>query len=301
MYIRNLRKSFAGLATFLLILLHTSAFAQQSPAAGPKHSLWKVSSKTNTVYILGSVHLLKQGDYPLDQVFEKAYENSQQLYFEIDLDNVDNQKLQQLTVDKGTYGSMQSLSQAISKQTYELAKQRLAGLGLKIEQFERLKPWLLATTIAVAELQKLGYDPGEGVDQYFYRKAKTDGKKVDGFETAEYQLNLLADMPARMQEEMLLQTLKDLDETSTQIAAVVDAWKAGDAVALDNLLLKSFKDFPDVYKTLVVDRNMNWLSKIEPLIGRKENVMIIVGAAHLVGKDGLIAALKQNGYQVEQL
>jgi uncharacterized protein YbaP (TraB family) len=299
--IRALRRTSSVLAAILLFLLCINAPAQQSKDVEKKHSLWKISSKSNTVYIFGSVHLLKESDYPLDKSIEKAFENSSRLFFEINLDTIDDQKMKQLTIAKGTYSDGQTLKASLSNQTYEFAKKRLADQGLNIEQLEKLKPWLLAITIDVLELQKMGFDQSRGIDKYFYEKAKKNGKKVDGFETAEYQVNLLADMPAAMQETMLLQTMKDLDEAQKEMTAIVEAWKSGDADALDTFLLKSFKDYPEIGKMLIVDRNKNWLPRIESLISQNENVMIIVGAAHLVGKDGVISLLKQKGYQVEQL
>jgi uncharacterized protein len=299
--IRAFRRTSAILATIYLSLLCINVSAQQSQDFEKKHSLWKISSKSATVYILGSVHVLKEGDYPLDQNIEKAFEISSQILFEINFNTIDEQTIKRLTMDKGTYKDGQTLKDRLSKQTYELTKKRLSDLGLNIDQFERFKPWLLAITLDMLELQKLGFDQSRGIDKYFYSKAKNNGKKVDGFETAEYQLNLLGDMPAAMQETLLLQTIKELDEVQQEVATLVEAWKSGDMNSLDTILLKSFKDYPGVSKMLIVDRNKNWLPKIESLIGQKENVMIIVGAAHLVGKDGIIALLKQRGYRVEQL
>ncbi|MGE5173482.1 MAG: TraB/GumN family protein [Betaproteobacteria bacterium] len=206
----------------------------------------------------------------------------------------------QLTIAKGVYHDGRTLKDDLSEQTYKYAKKRLPDLGLEIEKVETLKPWLLAMTFGISELQKLGYDENRGVDQYFYKKAKNDGKKVDGFETAEYQLDLFGDMPAALQEALLLQTMQELGEMPKVLAVLVAAWKSGDEAALDQVLLKSAKEFPDLNKALIIDRNKKWLPAIESLVGRQENVMIIVGAAHLVGKDGIIAALKQKGYQVEQ-
>jgi uncharacterized protein YbaP (TraB family) len=298
---RAFRKTIPVLSAILLFLLCVNVFAQQPKGPGQKHPLWKISSKTNTVYLLGSVHLLKQDAYPLDKSIEKAYEDSPRLFFEINFDEVDEQKLQQLMVAKGSYRDGRTLKDDLSRRTYELTKKRLADQGLNIEQFERLKPWLLAMTIEVSELQRLGFDQNRGVDKYFYEKAKKDGKKIDGFETAEYQLNLLGDMPAGMQEAQLLQTMQELDDVQEDVGAIIDAWKSGNAEALDTVLHKSSRDHPDVYQRLITDRNKNWLPGIEALIGRKENAMIIVGAAHLVGEGGILAALKQKGYQVEQL
>lgn len=301
MLIRKFRKTVPVLAAILLSLLCVNSFAQQSTVPERKHPLWKISSKTNTVYLLGSVHLMKQDAYPLDKSIEKAYENSPRLFFEIDLGKIDEKEMQQFTVTKGTYTDGRTLKDVLSKQTYEFAKKRLSDLGLTIEQFERLKPWLLAMVIEISELQKLGFDQNQGIDKYFYKKAKQDKKEVDGFETAEYQLDLLGNIPANMQESLLLQTMKELDDIQNEFTSIIDAWKSGDVEALDKSLLKSFKNYPDVYKALITDRNKNWLPKIEALIGQKENAMIIVGFAHLAGKDGILAAFKEKGYQVEQL
>jgi uncharacterized protein YbaP (TraB family) len=301
MFERTFRKAIAVFSSILLFLLCINVFAQQSKGPERKHPLWKISSKTNTVYLLGSVHLLKQDAYPLDTSIEKAYENSPRLFFEINLVEMDEQKLQQLTLAKGVYHDGRTLKDELSKQAYEFTKKRLADQGLNIEQFDRLKPWLVAMTIAVGEMQRLGFDPNQGVDKYFYEKAKKDKKKIDGFETAEYQLNLLGDMPAAMQEAQLLQTMKELDDMQKEISVIIEAWKSGNAEGLDAVLLKSFRDYPDVYKKLITDRNKNWLPKIESLIGQKENAMIVVGIAHLVGKGGILEALKQKGDKVEQL
>jgi uncharacterized protein YbaP (TraB family) len=266
-----------------------------------KHSLWKVSSKTNTVFLLGSIHLLKQDDYPLDRAIESAYEKSSRLYFEVNLDTVDEQKLQRLAIAKGTQTNARTLKDDLSTQTYETARKHLSDIGLTIEQFSALKPWLLATTLVVGELQKLGYDPGQGIDKYFYDKAKKDHKSVDGFEMAEYQVGLFSDMTASVQEALLLQTLSEIHEIGLQFPAIITAWKSGETEALDSTLLKSFQEYPAIYKTLLSDRNRNWLPKILSLIGRGENCMVVVGTAHLVGADGIIAILKQKGYRVEQL
>ncbi len=300
-HIHTSRKTISILSVILLVLFSINAVAQHAKDHDRKHPLWKISTKTNTVYLLGSVHVLKQEAYPLDKVIEKAYKNSPRLFFEVNLGEMNPQELQQLTVKKGFYDDDQTIKAGLSAETYELVKKRLTENGMNIENFERLRPWLLAMTIEVSELQRLGFDPNLGLDKYFYEKAKKDKKKVDGFETAEYQLNLLADMPDEMQEAMLLQTMKDIDEGEKELNEMFEAWKTGNVEVLDTDLLKSFQDFPELYKRLITDRNNNWIPKIESLIGQKENAMVIVGTAHLVGKDGILMTLRQKGYQVNQL
>ena len=266
-----------------------------------KHCLWKVSYGTNAVYLLGSVHLLKQDDYMLDWNIEKAYENSSRLLFEVDFDTIDEQKIQQVSITKGTHTDKKTLKDDLSAQTFEIARKRLSDIGLDIEQFKTLKPWLLATTLSVVELQRLGYDPKQGIDIYFYKKARKDGKRVDSLETAEYQLSVFSDLPVSVQDAMLLQTLSELQDIENQIPVIIKTWKSGDAEALVKVLLNSFQEFPGIYKTLLVDRNKKWLPRIQALMDLKENSMVVVGAAHLIGADGIIASLKQKGYRIEQL
>lgn len=298
LHTRNLRKSL-GLIVVLYLLVCISALAQGT-ADSKKHCIWKVSSKNNTVYIVGSVHLMKE-DNKLDDIFEKVYKDSSRLFFEVDLDDMDQQKTQEITAGIGLYPEGVTLKDRLSKQAYESASKGLSSLGLNIGQVENLKPWLISVTIATARLQMLGYDPNLGVDRYLFNKARKDGKKVEGLETLDYQLNLFASMSDKMQEEMLLQTLKDLDEIESNVDSIMAAWKSGDTKKLEDTLLKSFEEYPEMYKLLITDRNRNWLPKIESLLRQNVKSMVVVGAAHLVGKDGIIFALRQKGYLVEQL
>ncbi len=298
---RAFRRTTLALSAILLLFLYCTVLAQQAQKPDQKHSLWKVQSKTNTVYLLGSIHALRQNAYPLDAAVEQAYEKSAQLFFEMNLDEAESPKLQQLSVFRGTYHNGRSLKDDLSNQTYELVKKHLPDLGLRIEQVERFKPWLLAMTLEMSELQQMGFDPDRGIDRYFYEKAKNDRKETHGFETGAYQLNLLSDMPAGMQEAMLLETMQDINSALKDMDVIVEAWRTGNTGELEQFLLKGFRDFPDVYQRLIVVRNKNWTPRIETLIGQKENVLVVVGAAHLVGKDGILAALKRDGYQVEQL
>ncbi len=300
MHFGTIRKSIITAALVLFVLLSSGAFVQSQAGSKEKHFLWKVRSKTSTVYLAGSVHFLKKTDYPLDESFEKAYQDSKKIFFEINLDTADQNKIQQITFTKGMYQDGPKLKDRVRKETYEKTKEGLSSLGLNIEQFHQFKPWLLGMSITIFKLQSLGYDPNQGVDKYFYRKAKADGKAIGGFETAEYQMDLLGGMDDALQEQLLLQSLKDLANMEAYVGVFVDAWKAGDTKTLEEQSMKSYAEFAEIYAILLTQRNKNWLPKIERLIKANENTMIIVGAAHLVGKDGIIAALRAKGYTVEQ-
>ncbi len=295
---RAFRRAFV-LAVAALVL-SAAVHAADARHGKKKHFLWKVSSRTATIYLAGSIHIMRQSDYPLDPVYENAYNDSGAVYFEINPNGMDEQSIRQLTLDKGMYPAMQSLSTALSGSAYEEVKPTLSSIGLSIEQAERMRPWLLGLAIAVGELQRLGYDPDHGMDRYFMNRAARDGKKTGGFETVDYQLSLLANMPDAVQEQMLLQTLQDLQETEANYREMTAAWKTGDTDRMDAFLLQSFRAYPSVYERLIVERNRAWVSAIERLLREKENHLVVVGAAHMVGKDGIIAALRQKGYPVQQ-
>jgi uncharacterized protein YbaP (TraB family) len=150
------------------------------------------------------------------------------------------------------------------------------------------------------EWQKTGFDPELGLDKHFYDQAKADGKRTEGLETAEYQISRLDGMSMEQQEHLLSESLKDLDAERANMTRLVDAWRAGDAPAVERIVLSELKQEPLLYQRLLVERNRNWIPKIEALFARPRPAFVVVGAAHLVGPDGLIALLRAKGYTVEQ-
>ncbi len=269
--------------------------------AAEKRSLWRVRSKSNVVYLLGSIHYLKPQSYPLAQEMEAAFKDAKKMIFEINLESAEGGRAQQLMAAKGIYTDRTTLKDHVSPATYALAEKQLKELGLDIQIFNQFKPWFTALTVLALKLQAMGFDPGKGIDQYFFRKAKKEKKEVGGFETLEYQFSLFDGMPERVQESLLLQTLSGGDLTETAVDAIVKAWTAGDLQALETLLLQGLKEFPELYQRLIVERNRAWLPKIESCLSQNENYLVVAGAGHLAGKNGLIEMLTAKGYSVEQL
>jgi len=291
-------------AGWLLLILFFRTFeiaAQNASQAPVKSCLWKVVSKDSTVYLLGSVHLLKSDAYPLSQAIEQAFGDSTKLVLEVNLDSLNSPDAQQMILAKALLPEGKTLSEILSPATYQAVRQKVEALGLDIEALKRMKPWFLSLSLVVMKMQQLGYDAQHGVDRHFFDRARKAKKEVLGLETADFQINLLDSLPAKTQEESLLQTLKELDQFETEFEQVVRAWAAGHEKQLDNLLLESFKEYPDVYAKLISERNRNWLPKIESHFQGGNKTLVVVGAAHLVGRDGVVELLKRKGYSVEQL
>lgn len=280
-------------AAFLfLFLLNSISAADQTD----KKFLWKLTSSKNTVYLMGSIHLLNKDSYPMPAPFEKAYQECSSLVFETNIDKMDSQETQGLILKNAILPPDQSLSRMISKDTYQLLEKRLSSSGVDITQLDRLSPWMWAITLTVLELHKLGFDPQYGLDRHFFNKAKNDGKKIMSLESVEEQLQLFFDLEPDKQDSLLKKTLKELEITKRLYNEMIQAWRSGDTDKLYTIVVKSFEGHPDILKKMLLDRNEKWVKEIESLIVQNEKALIVVGAAHLSGPDSMVTLLSKKGY-----
>jgi uncharacterized protein YbaP (TraB family) len=289
-----------GVGFRLLLLAAVLALVGESRAQ-EKSFLWQLQSDKGSIYILGSIHLLKRENYPLNPTIEEAFDNTKKLVLEIDLKSADSGTVQRLTLEKGLHRDGKTLQQNVSDETYSLAAKRAQELGIDIRALSPLKPWVVALTMTSVQLQKLGFDPNSGVDRYFERRATKAGKPVTGLETAAFQIGLMDQLSASDQESMLRQSLKEMDLLDKGLDQIVRSWAAGDVPALEDLLLNAMREYPAVHQKIIVDRNRRWLPEIERMIEQGESTLVVVGAAHLVGKEGVIELLKARGYTLEQM
>lgn len=274
--------------------------AQDVAAPRSRHIMWKVQSSENIIYILGSIHVLQEKHYPLDHQLYEAFNQASTIMFEVDLDGLSSPLSHFQILTKGLYLNGQNLQRVLPADSYEAAKANFAELGLNIENFHRMKPWMAATAVTALELQKLGFESAFGVDRHFFEKAQEAGKNIKALESVEYQLGLFDNLSTPIQELFLLQSLEDLKNIEARIKGMVDAWTKGNVEGLE-MILEGMREYPELYQALVVSRNQNWLPQIEQALHQPEPVFIVVGTLHLLGKEGLIAALKEKGYTVLQL
>src|SRR6476620_4637164 len=191
------------------------------------------------------------------------------------------------------------IDKVLAPATLALLQKKAADLGLPIEALKQFKPWMIALTIEAMEWQKAGFDPELGLDKHFYNQAKADGKTVQALETIDYQISRFDEMPLDLQDHLLAETLKSIDTEQTSMSRLIESWRTGDAAAVERIVLKDLQQEPQLYQRLLVERNRNWLPKLEALFAQRTRAMVVVGAAHLVGPDGLLAMLKAKGFKVE--
>jgi hypothetical protein len=296
-YVSVRRTSIALLAVIAVL----APAAEQRTDAATRNFLWKASRGQSVVYLVGSVHLLSKDYYPLSPALDAAFKESDLLVEEIDLGEMAGIDSQLALLTRGLLQNGQTLDKVISPDTLALVTARVNALGIPIEPLRRFKPWAIALTLLGLEWQQAGFDAELGLDKHFFDRAKTAGKQVQGLETIEFQISRFDDMPMDEQDRLLASTIKELDTEKASVTKLADAWKDGDAPTVERIVLQDLKQEPKMYQRLLVDRNRDWMPKIDALFSRRGRAFVVVGAAHLVGPDGLLAMLRAKGYAVEQL
>jgi len=294
------------LTLVLFVALSARNLPAQAPAAAvstnktAKHCLWAVKGKTNTVFLLGSLHLMKKNMYPVDAEIENAYQSAGIVVFETDMAAMESPELAMKLMAEATYPEGETLKKNLPEATYSLLVSNLQASIGSAEPFEKFKPWMVAVTLVALELQKLGFDAEKGLDKHFYTRAKEDKKSLQWFETPDEQLKLLTSLNDLEAGDFLGQSLREMSTWKTQFDALVEAWRIGDTQGLDKILAEYSKEYPAMQKRFFTDRNQKWLSKIEKLLQGDKDALVVVGAGHLVGKDSVVDLLSRKGFKVEQ-
>lgn len=295
------RRTYFVICLFFVLFFYGSVRAAEHAGEETKrHFLWSMKTEKNTMFFLGALHVLQKDAYPLPEEIERAYENARKIVFETDVDMTRDPRWQGRMMGLGLYLRGQTIADHVSKETYTLLEEKVTAAGMQMLAFDRFRPWFCALTLTVMELQRLGFDAAYGIDMHFHEKAKKDGKEIIALEPLEYQLRLFTSLSEGEQEAFLRQTLEELEVIGTMASDMAKAWKAGDVEALGTIMTLSFKDHPDMYDRFVVARNRNWIPRIDELAGQDGNVLVIVGAAHLVGRNSVLDLLKKKGYAIDQ-
>jgi uncharacterized protein YbaP (TraB family) len=282
----------------LFVGLLSATIEAQSPQ---KHFLWKVEATSgSSAYLVGSIHVLTADAYPLPAAIDNAFAASKTLVEEVDLDEMSDPAMMMAALAKAMLTDGRTLDQLISAETYAEVKKRAEGYGMPIAALQRMKPWLVAVTLMAPTLQSAGFKPELGVDRHFFDRAKEKNMKRQGLETLAYQLDRFDQMSPKLQEDLLKATIDDLDTQVAGVNDMVKAWTSGDVAMVEKLTLTAFLESPELYQRLLLERNQNWVPHIERCLTDNAACFVVVGAAHLVGKDGLPALLTKKGYTVSQ-
>ena len=282
-----------------LVALLAALFVAASLHAGS--SVWKVSRGGRTLFIGGTCHFLRAADLPLPPEFDLAFAEAKTVCFETDIAQLQTPDTQQKLMSQAMFTDGSTLATALSPEAWRATKEWCAQAGLPAEQLQSFKPWMLMMTIVAVETQKLDFTP-EGVDAIFQKKAVAAHKGVGKLETVDEQISFITNLGSGQESALILSTFRDLKRVPAILDEMVAAWRAGDLGKIDRLLSEELRtQFPGIYTALIVRRNKAWQPKIEAMLATEPKELILVGVAHLAGKDGLLEGLKKAGCTVEQV
>ena len=267
-------------------------------AAGP---VWAIRGAHNTIYLAGSIHLLPEADASLPPAFARAYADSACLTMEIDLGRLDAGETLGTLLAHGGLPQGTTLREVAGAARYARASAAATALGLPVISMDHEAPWMVALQLTELEYAHLGFDPEQGVEQQLLRRALADHKSTAGLESLTDEMRVFEALAPAAQLRLLDMVLEELDDTADETRAVLAAWRRGDTAQLAALLAAEYRTFPALYDALVMDRNRHWLPEIEQLLKGGENCLVVVGALHLVGKGGLLEALRKDGHPPVQL
>jgi len=270
-------------------------------SAAQAASVWQVSNGKNTLYLAGTIHILSPDDYPLPAQFERAYEDAEVMVFETDISAMNTPAIQQKSMQMLTYTDGTTIDQVLKKETLEKLESHLKERGVPLANLQTFKPTLLALTLTMIEFQAIGLTT-QGVDAFYYTTAMGDGKTRSWLETPEQQLSFIANMALGDEDDMILYTLKDLESLPSRMTDLKQAWRNGNMEKLAEVGLTPWiKEYPEIYQSILVDRNNNWLPEIKEMLSTPKVEMVLVGALHMAGEHGLLKQLAEQGYTIKQL
>lgn len=290
--------------SLLLTAMAAVCLAVQTTALA-ESSVWQIKeakgSGENTLYIAGTLHLLRAEDFPLPEEFEDAYKKAENLVFEADLSAFEDPDVQTKMYQMVTWDDGSVLADHVKPETLKRFDALLNSYGIPMLMVENYKPGFAAITVALLEMQKLGVGE-EGVDAFYHNKARQDGLAIDALETVEQQISFIANMGIENPDEFLNYSMDDMEGLGELLDNMTQAWRAGDMSALAAHMTEQMRDlYPEVYRALLTERNLAWLPKIEAMMQDPDVEMILVGAGHLAGEGSVLDLLEKAGYLVEQL
>lgn len=269
-------------------------------AADP--AAWRLVGRNGgEVALLGSIHVLRDTDYPLPATVDALYARADDLVMELDLDDLDASVLQSGLLAASVLPPGKTLRDVLDPEVYRLTEQHMRTIGLPIATLEHVEPWFISIVLLDEGLRRQGFRADLGLEQYVLGKARKDRKPIEGLESLQAQVAIFDGLPPKSQEALLERTLREIDAADGTLTELADAWRDGRLDELTDQLIGEFDDFPGLYAALITDRNRRWVPQIERLLADGHRHLVIVGAVHLVGKDGVIEMLRARGHGAERV
>ncbi len=278
----------------LLLVLLTAAPAQTS--------LWRVVHNADTLYVGGSIHLMKANDYPLPPAFEQAYRWCEELILELHMDSAKTPANIGYLIGKTRLPEGTTLQTLLNEEAFKGFNSYCAAQAIPWESMNGFRPWYVSTMLTQLAMMKQEYHPIYGLDMHFFERAKDDKKKLGGLESFRFQIDMLAGLDSLHASDLIMETLAELETVGSMIDDMKSAWRNGNMGQLDSLMNgQAMSQYPELMDNLLTKRNKHWVGEIEQMLGQKRRIFLIGGVGHMAGSEGLIPLLKAKGMTVTQL
>ena len=263
-------------------------------------SVWVADGgeKSGRLFLCGTIHILREDDYPLAPGYEAAYMYSDKIVLELPPGAASGPELSRKMAQIGMYSADAALEANVSPEAWQKVKEWGKKRGLDASSLNRYRPWFVSLIMTATEYSVLGARPDLGVDTHFEKRAKEDGKPGEGLETAEFQIQLFASLSDQQQRELLDQTLNEVSTVAVEYEKMISAWKHGDLGKLQEMLFREAEKHPDLMNKFLIARNLMWIDRLDTMLKNGEKVMVLVGTGHMTGDSGLLELLRQRGHRV---
>jgi uncharacterized protein YbaP (TraB family) len=283
--------------TARILLSATAVAALAAGSAGAEPALWEVTGGESTVWLFGSVHLLPDGGFTIGDELADALDDAERVCLEIDTGAEDEAATSAVTLARAIDPEGRDLFELLGSDADEV-REAAEEAGVPLEALAMFEPWFAGLTVSVMALQAHGYDVQHGVEQIIQSEVREAGTPTCGLETLDGQLGLLDGLPGTLQKEILMQAIEEAGSIETLIEPMLDAWRRGDESGLEQSLEDDFEGYAELAEALIYRRNEHWAGQVSKMLEDDEDVLVVVGAMHLVGERGLPALLAGRGYRV---
>ena len=261
--------------------------------------IWRVDGGKSPLYLAGAFHLMKPEDYPLPAAYTQAWQESRQVVFEVAPGEMEKPEVMQRIVSMGTLKG-KKLQSMVSADTWKKLSEWGAKSGTPASALQPMQPWMAGLTVAVESFRTQGYQTRFGMERFFENQLPGSGKTASGLETAVGQIGIFTRIDPKQQEDVLRQSLEEAVQPE-KIEELISAWRTGDEAALHERMHRSFRDFPDLEKTLLTDRNTAWIPALEKMLQGDQATFVMVGSGHLCGPGSVVDLLGKKGYKPVRL
>jgi hypothetical protein len=292
------------LTVVLLVALNFPLFAsgireKATVAAGTGSSVWRISKDGNTLFLGGSIHVLREADLPLPEEFDRAFYLAEILVLETDAALLADPEIMQYLLDKAFLPDNLTLRDILDSDIFDLLSLTCTEYGFSIDEVISMKPSMVMNILILIQIQEFGFIQ-QGVDDHYLEKARSLNKPVNFLESVQTQIDMLVSMGDGYENEYVLYSLRDMERTEAILEDLIVEWKNGTAANIITSLAEMKEQWPKIYTALITDRHETWLPQIEEYLALGLVCFIIAGNAHLHGADGLLQLLEDLGYTVEQ-